>query len=161
MKTIHIDKTKAIAFTGHRQLGMDTSILEKDLTHQLLECYQMGYSNFMVGGAVGFDMLVAEVVLKLKKEFESINLFIAVPYKGHYLYFRDNEKGRYKVIAEQATNIILSERYYKACFLHRNDYMLANCSLLVAYYDGSFRSGTGYTIRRAEQNNISIINLHK
>lgn len=139
MKTIHIDKTKTIAFTGHRQLGVDTTILENDLTHQLLECYQMGYNNFIVGGAVGFDMLVAEVILKLKIEFESINLFIAVPYKGHHLYFRDTEKERYKVITEQATNIILSERYYKECFLHRNDFMLANCSLLVAYYDGTFR----------------------
>lgn len=161
MKTIHIDKTKAIAFTGHRQLGVDTSILEKDLTHQLLECYQMGYNNFIVGGAVGFDMLVAEVALHLKEQYSNIELFVAIPYKGHHSNFSENDKERYKQIAKRVTSFTLSERYYKACFLHRNDYMLANCSLLVAYYDGTFRSGTSYTIRRAVQNNISIINLYK
>lgn len=163
MQTIHIDKSQTIAFTGHRNINPDNiGTLKNDLTHTIREQYINGYTTFIVGGAVGFDLLAAETIIELQKEFTDIQLFCAVPYAGHHQYFKDEDKQRYIRIAEKATtNIILSSRYYDGSFLHRNDYMIKNCSLLIAYCNGAFRSGTAYTIRRATANNISIINLYK
>lgn len=162
MQTIYIDKQKTIAFTGHRNMDCNPVLLKEELTHIIREQYHKGYTTFITGCAVGFDLLAAEVVLELQKEFKDIQLFCAVPYSGHHLHFRDEEKERYIHIASKATsNIILSPCYYEACFLHRNDYMIEHCSLLIAYYNSSRRSGTGYTVRRAEENNIPIINLYK
>ena len=163
MKNIIIDKSKAIAFTGHRNINNDSiASVREELTHILSVQYNNGYHTFITGGARGFDLLAAEAVLSLQERYSDIQLLCAVPYAGHHNYFTDEDKRRYMDIADKATsNIILSAYYYKDCFLHRNDYMLAHCSLLIAYYGQSFRSGTGYTVRRAEANNIPIINLYK
>ncbi|SHG28310.1 SLOG family protein [Dysgonomonas macrotermitis] len=162
MNHIHIDKQKTIAFTGHRNMECNPVLLKEELTHIIREQYHNGYTTFIVGGAVGFDLLSAEIVLELQQEFSDIQLFCAVPYAGHHLYFNNEDKQRYIRIADKATsNIILSAHYYKDCFLRRNDYIIANCSLLIAYYNSSRRSGTAYTVRRAKANNISVINLYK
>ncbi|GAB6122379.1 SLOG family protein [Dysgonomonas termitidis] len=163
MDNIHINKSKTVAFTGHRHINPNAiAPLKEELTHTIRQQYHNGYTTFIVGGAVGFDLLAAEIVLELQQEFTDIQLFCAVPYAGHHIYFRNESMQRYIHIANKATsNIILSPRYYDCYFLHRNDYMIEHCSLLIAYYNQSFRSGTGYTVRRAEANNISIINLYK
>lgn len=163
MENIIIDKARTIAFTGHRSIDVDKiESVKSDLANLLYTQYHKGYHTFIVGGAKGFDMLSAEAVLNLKEIYTEIQLFIAVPYAGHHFYFAEEDKQRYISIAECATsNIILSSRYYERCFLNRNDYMLENCSMLIAYYGQFFQSGTGYTVRRAETNNISIINLYK
>lgn len=163
MKNIIIDKSKTIAFTGHRNIVADNLLpLKEELTAVLTEQYNKGYHTFITGGARGFDLLSAEVVLSMQERFADIQLFIAVPYAGHHLYFTDNEIERYADVAEKATsNIILSSYYYEDCFLRRNDYILEHSSLLIAYYGQSFYSGTGYTVRRAEANKTPIINLFK
>lgn len=162
MKIVHIDKSKTVAFTGHRNINTDTSVLKDELTHIIREQYHNGYTTFITGGAVGFDLLAAEVVLELQKEYTNIQLFCAVPYTGHHLYFRKESKQRYIHIADKATsNILLSAHYYDGCFLRRNDYMLEKCSLVIAYYAQITKSGTGYTIRKAQEKNIPTINLYK
>ncbi|NDW18786.1 DUF1273 family protein [Dysgonomonas sp. 216] len=163
MKNITIDKSKTVAFTGHRNINIENvAILREELTHILSEQYNNGYRTFITGGARGFDLLASEVVLSLQEQLTDIQLFIAVPYAGHHNYFTQEDKQRYICIADNATlNIILSAYYYKECFLRRNDYMLEHSSLLIAYYGQSFFSGTGYTVRRAEANKIPTINLFK
>lgn len=163
MQNIIIDKSKTIAFTGHRNITANNLLpLKEELTHVLIEQYNNGYRTFITGGAMGFDLLAAETVLHLQETFTDIQLLITVPYAGHHLYFTDNEIERYADVAEKATsNIILSSHYYEDCFLRRNDYILEHSSLLIAYYGQSFYSGTGYTVRRAEANKIPIINLFK
>lgn len=162
MKIVHIDKSKTVAFTGHRNINTDTSVLKDELTHIIREQYHNGHTTFITGGAVGFDLLAAEVVLELQKEYTDIQLFSAVPYTGHHLYFREEDKQRYIHIADKATsNILLSAHYYDGCFLRRNDYMLEKCSLVIAYYAQITKSGTGYTIRKAQEKNIPTINLYK
>ena len=163
MKNITIDKSKTVAFTGHRNINNDNiASVREELIHILSEQYNNGYRTFITGGARGFDLLASEVVLSLQERFTDIQLFIAVPYAGHHNYFTEEDKLRYIRIADKATsNIILSAYYYKECFLRRNDYLLQHSSLLIAYYGQSFYSGTGYTVRRAEANKIPIINLFK
>ncbi|PXV68206.1 putative phage-like protein YoqJ [Dysgonomonas alginatilytica] len=163
MQTINIDKSKTVAFTGHRHINADNiAPLKEELTHTVRQQYHNGYTTFIVGGAVGFDLLAAEIVVELQQEFADIQLFCVVPYTGHHRAFDKEDKLRYIDIADRATvNIILSSQYYDGCFLRRNDYMIHNSSLLIAYHDGTYRSGTAYTVRRAKANNISIINLYK
>ena len=43
--------------------------------------------------------------------------------------------------------------------MRRNDYLVDNSALLVAWYDGSPRGGTAYTVKRARRMRMPIINL--
>ncbi|WP_262509959.1 hypothetical protein [Dysgonomonas alginatilytica] len=38
--------------------------------------------------------------------------------------------------------------------------MINNSSLLIAYHDGAYRSGTAYTVRRTKASSIPVINLY-
>ncbi|PXV62705.1 putative phage-like protein YoqJ [Dysgonomonas alginatilytica] len=163
MNIIHTDKSKSIAFTGHRTISASTDAeqLRADLLATLAQAYNNGFRACYVGAAQGFDLLAAEAVLELQKIYSDIQLFCVVPYAGHHRAFDREDKLRYIDIADRATsNIILSSQYYDGCFLRRNDYMIHHSSLLIAYHDGAYRSGTAYTVRRAKANSIPVINLY-
>ena len=60
---------KACCFTGHRDLpaGKEAWIAEQARS-LLIRLMDEGVTEFRVGGAVGFDMLMAELLLKMRDE---------------------------------------------------------------------------------------------
>lgn len=158
-----IDKTRTIAFTGHRQLksGITPDELVKKLDSAIADSYRQGYRMFISGMAQGFDMLAAEAVLRFQQSCMDINLICILPFNGPERRFSYEDKQRYHSILSSTSQIhYTAEKYYDGCFLHRDDVMVSNASGIIAYYDNSVRSGTGYTVRRAQRSNLSVTNLY-
>ncbi len=68
---------------------------------------------------------------------------------------------QYHCLLKQADDVVyVSKEYNLKCMLERNRYLVDHASILVAVYDGSRRSGTGATVRYAQQlgREIYIIN---
>ena len=149
------------AFTGHRFI--DASLREhvkRRLSNAVLDAYGNGVRNFMSGFAIGFDLMAAEVVVSLRNEHPDISLTAVVPFKDQPCRFNDFNKRRYERLLEMADKVIvLSEDYYPRCFLERDVFMVNHSSLLIAYYDGRGKGGTFYTIERAKERNIPIVNV--
>lgn len=57
--------------------------------------------------------------------------------------------------------VILREDYRKGCFHHRNDYLIDNSEIVLAYWDKQPYGGTYYTVGKARMVNRIIINLYK
>ena len=57
--------------------------------------------------------------------------------------------------------VILREDYRKGCFHHRNDYLIDNSEIVLAYWDKQPYGGTYYTVGKARMMNRNIINLYK
>ena len=53
----------------------------------------------------------------------------------------------------------MSDVYFSGCYLARNDYMISHSAGVVAYFDGTPKGGTFYTIRKARGKGKSILNL--
>lgn len=157
-----IQKTSSVAFTGHRFIPYDKrEQLTVALKAAILEQYRKGNKNFINGGAVGFDMLAAEMVLSLQKQYKDITLTIVVPFREQPSKFSYTDKIRYQHIISKADKIVvLSERYYNGCFLYRNDYMLRYSVGVISYYNGSPQGGTYYTYQKAAQAGLPITNLY-
>ena len=51
----------------------------------------------------------------------------------------------------------MGQEYSKDCMLKRNRYLVEHSSFLLAVYNGTRRSGTGATVRYAQQLNREII----
>lgn len=155
-------RRSSVTFTGHRFIPYDKrEQLTAALKAAIIEQYRKGFTNFFNGVAVGFDMLAAEVVLSLKKQYKDITLTAAVPFREQSAKFSFTDKRRYQYIISKADRvIILSERYYEGCFLRRNDFMLSNSIEVIAYYDGQPKGGTYYTCQKAALAGLSIINLY-
>ena len=149
------------AFSGHRFVdASQRGHVKVRLTKAVLDAYGDGIRHFISGFAIGFDMMAAEVVVSLRRDYPDIALIAAIPFKGQASRFNFYDRKRYNRLLEVADEVIvLSEGYYPRCFLDRNEFMVSNSSRLIAYYDGRERGGTFYTIRRAMAQNIPIVNV--
>ena len=138
-------KEKTCAFTGHRELEADFDVKKLEENIELL--IKKGVEIFYNGGALGFDLIAAEIVLKLKNKYD-IKLIMCVPFYGQEKYFSSAQKEVYnKILKASDEVIILSDTYYKGCFLRRNDYMIENADYLIAYLKKAV-GGTAYTVNK-------------
>lgn len=147
--------------TGHRDY--DPTRLDRPLVESLIEiCGQFNESvTIWCGMALGFDMAVGEAVIEAKGRGVDIHLICVVPFAGHYERLNQIDYDRYQTLLSVAERvIILSDHYDKLVFLHRNDYLLEQADMVVAYHNGTKKGGTAYTIRHATKMHIPIINLY-
>ncbi|MCD8269525.1 MAG: SLOG family protein [Parabacteroides sp.] len=160
-----MDITKSIAFTGHRsericQAGMLHLYL--DIVSEVRRLYSLGYRNFLSGMAEGFDLLAAQAVASLKTEYTDIHLIAVVPFRQQSNRYRPENKSLYDRMMKVADEVVtLHEDYRKGCFLHRNDYLVDNSEIALAYWDKQPYGGTYYTVGKARMMNRTIINLYK
>ncbi len=156
-------KSKTLAFTGHRTVdGISETELSRRLDNAVLECYNRGYRKFITGMAMGFDMLAAEAVIRLRAIHPDAHLEAAIPFHGQPERFSFEDKRRYAHLLSVAdSRTTLSGFYHSGCFHRRNDYMIENASMMIACWDGKPSGGTYYTYTEALRRGLSVVNLLK
>lgn len=129
-----------------------------NLRKEIVKAIKLGYENFICGMALGFDIIVAEMIIELKKEYPSIKLFSAIPCKNQDKLWHKQDKIRYEKLLNQLDGIrcIYDEYIGPECMLERNRYMINSSSLLIALYDG-FVGGTQKTIDYARKQGLKIV----
>ena len=136
---------KSCAITGHRGLPSD---FDRERVKAALRALMAdGVESFYNGLAMGFDLLTAELILELKKEYPNVKLYGCVPFYGQENLFTENDKKNYQKIISQCDEVaILSDRYYKGVYFKRNDYMIEKADVLFAYCKAE-KGGAAYTVR--------------
>lgn len=153
---------RSAAFTGHRNLPYQKMADVKAALCDIIRTwYGQGITNYYCGMAMGFDMLAAETVLRMKSELPGITLSAVIPYRNQSERFSPAARQRYNEILAHADKVtILYEEYHARCFLDRNDYMLMHSSRLVACYNGTPKGGTFYTYNKARRKGIPVTNVY-
>ncbi len=156
-----MEKSKTVAFTGHRSVtGISRGELSHRLDKTLVGCYDRGYRRFITGMAIGFDMLAAEAVLRLRASRPDVHLMAAIPFPGQPARFSLEDGQRYIRLLEAAdSRKMVSAFYHSGCFHRRNDYMIDQASMLIALWDGKPSGGTYYTCSEALRRGLSVVNL--
>ena len=157
----------ACAFTGHRpksflwkynEAASDCVLLKDTLAKQIRLLVDSGVTEFLSGMAQGVDLWATEIVLDLKKENPALRLHCILPCEGQEREWSASEQERYRSILRQADEAICVNQEYTAdCMLVRNRYLVEHSSVLLAVYNGTYRSGTGMTIRYAKQLGREVI----
>lgn len=147
-----INKDKACAFSGHRILPRNFD--GKEVEVAIKKLIDSGYDTFLVGMAIGFDMLCFSILENLRKT-NDIRLIACVPCKNQDEHFNSENKKRYREMIDLADEVIyLGENYYDGCMQKRNMFMVDNSSVLIAYLTANY-GGTYSTVKYAvEQNKI-------
>ena len=74
-----IDRACSVAFTGHRSIPSgEVDRVSKRVDQSVRIMAAAGVKNFISGMALGFDMLAAEQIVRLKKEGYKIRLIAVV-----------------------------------------------------------------------------------
>ncbi len=151
----------ACAFTGHRPKSFpwrydesdpDCVLLKEVLAEQIKALADRGVTDFLSGMAQGTDLWCSEIVLDLKKKSPALMLHCILPCKGQGSKWTVSVQERYHSILAQADEVIyVGQEYSKDCMLKRNRYLVDHSSFLLAVYNGTRRSGTGATVRYAQQ----------
>ena len=86
-------------------------------------------------------------------------LVAAVPFRGQEMRFSPADRERFRRVLAEADSVeVLAPAYHRGCYAVRNDFLVDNARVLVAWYDGS-PGGTRYTVRRALGRGLEVVNL--
>ena len=167
---MNMEERKVAAFTGHRKKRMlrgdaDNRVLagqiREGVADMVMYLYGQGFREFYSGFAEGFDMTAAEAVLKLREHYEDIVLVAAIPFRSQPAWFDPQDQLLYRELLGQADRVVmLSENYYRGCYLRRDEYMVSRASLVIAYWDNVREGGTYHTVRKAVERGRTVINLY-
>lgn len=155
-----IRKDYACCFTGHRIIAK--SFLDT-LPHRLESIIRTlvgeGITDFISGGALGFDTLAAEAVLRLRDEFPQLRLIMALPCRDQAKGWSIPDLQRYQSIC-QAADVVhyTGDRYTAGCMMRRNRFMVDN-SVACIFYLTRQRSGTCNTVSYAIEQNLKLYNI--
>jgi len=157
------NKYVSVCFTGHRDVKKYDEVYNRTI-NAVENLINKGYFYFYVGGALGFDMLAAIVVINLKSKYPQIKLILALPFREPWKVektWTDNDILDYNATLEKTDRIIfINEQYKRGCYYERNRFLVDNSNICIAYQRRK-SGGTAYTVDYAQKHQISVINLAK
>lgn len=152
-------RTQSVCFTGHRVLGQADETALAALDELLVHLYQNGYRDFLCGGALGFDLYVAEHIVTLRDRFPDVRLISCIPCAVQSAKWPRRDKSRYQRLLYLSDEVrVLSSFYYDGCMQVRNRYMVDRSSVCVAYMK-RLRGGTFSTVCYAASQDLVVVNL--
>lgn len=150
-------KRLSVAFTGHRTYAGEG---RRQLDDVLRMLYSDGYRRFLTGMAWGFDLVAARAVIDLRRQHDDVRLVAVEPYAGFRGLFSGADADEYDaVLAACDERVTVCANRSVMCYRRRNDFLVDNAAVVVAWYDGGREGGTAYTVRRARRCGVPVINL--
>lgn len=143
-----------IAFIGHREIYCQT-VLEKKIELIVKEkLEEKEYVEFYVGRNGDFDVLVASAIKRAQNKMGQHNncLILVQPYpmKDDVYYEKFYNELKYPVDAKT---------HPKAAITKRNQWMIDNADLLIAYVEPDRTGGAMTALKYAKKKGIQVINL--
>lgn len=143
-----------IAITGHRDLSHPEAAIRQSIQNTFEEANPEGV---LIGMGPGFDLLAGDVARQMQVPY-----MCAVPWTGHTPKSAD-ENLYYGIINYAARVVYLSDNDDfpgKYIYQKRNEYMVDNCTHVLAYRDPTTQSGgTVNTINYAAKVGRPVRNL--
>ncbi len=151
----------AVCFSGHRSVpAAEAEIIRKRLDAQIGRCVADGKYVFICGGAVGFDMMAAEEVIRVRMTQPDVRLILALPCHDQTATWNNTSVLRqYKAILSLANDVIYISKFYETgCYHARNRWMADHSSVCIAYLKKQ-SGGTYFTVDYAAKSGLSVVNL--
>lgn len=153
-------RSQTCCFTGHRNIGPgDEQKIITRVKYIVQELMTKGVVFFGVGGAVGFDMLVAEYLIDLRdKQGKKIKIISVLPYPGWTEKWTDDQIRRQERIIKKSDKVVfVSKEYTKDVFLIRDRHLVDHSGYCISYCTRR-SGGTAYTVRYAFKQGIEVHN---
>ena len=152
-------KNQVCCFTVHRIMKMPKSEIIKRLDEVIDYLVSKGVIYYGCGGALGFDTLAAEAVIRARNKNPNVKLILVLPCKDQDKKWNDKDKEVYSYIKSQADKIrYISDEYTSTCMHDRNRHMVNESSVCIAFLERN-SGGTYYTFKYAREKELVIYNL--
>ena len=154
------EKTRTACFTGHRQIpaGEEGKVRAR-LDAVIEDLIAQGIDRFAAGGALGFDTMAAQSVLRAKETHPHIRLILVLPFHEHGRRWSKENQKVFEEIRERADEIeYAAEHYTRFCMFARDRRLVERACVCVAWQTRD-TGGTAYTVKYARAKSLRIINL--
>lgn len=151
---------RTVCFTGHREIPPEErDLIVNKLEETIIKLIKLGYMYFGTGGALGFDTLAAQTILKLKPLYPHINLILVLPCETQADKWKYKDKQIYDEIKKKANKYVyISKDYTNDCLFRRNRHLVENSSVCICYYK-NYKGGTSYTVNYAISKKLLLVNI--
>ena len=125
---------KTVCFTGHRKVK-DVETIKNKLISTVEKFINDGFSNFITGGARGFDTLAAQTVLLLKEKYPHIKRIYV---RAEFPYIDDSYRN---YLLERFEDTYYPEKMIdagKAAYIERNYEMINKSKYCIVFYDENY-----------------------
>ncbi len=149
------------SFTGHRAIEYrHRERIRGELRYAIAMAYENGLRTFFSGGALGFDIIAADEVIRAKDTYPDIRLVMLIPCADQDRLWTYEQKREYSRVLSLADEVVyISDKpYFDGCMRLRNEALVDRCKMLIAYV-GRSRSGAAQTMRMAEARGKIVHNI--
>ena len=161
MKAVELRK-QTCCFTGHRDIPTDRTqeIAERTANEIRRLIVHYGVRFFGVGGAIGYDMLAARVLFRLREtEFPNIKVILVYPFDGFtdrwsLAQIADHER----LLPKYDKVVCVCDRSSREAYLTRDRHLVDGSAYCIAYCVRNY-GGTAYTVRYARQQGLDVMNV--
>lgn len=156
-----LERETSCCFTGHRRVPEQDGLwLRRRLREEILALAKEGVNTFLAGGAVGFDTMAAQEVLRMRAMgLPTLKLILALPYVGLESQWSQRDAAVFRTLLRQADQVVyMGEMYRRGCMYQRNRYLVDHSAYCVCYLVRE-RGGTAYTAQYAKEQGLSVRNL--
>ena len=146
-----------ITFIGHRELIETEDLREKIKTTIIKNINKNIETTFYCGGYGDFDNICAQVCRKIKRDGFRCNIVYVTPYISE----AQQQKIKYLTdlkLYDSSLYPSLENIPYRLCIVKRNEWMVNNSDLVIAYVSHSY-GGAHRALEFAKQKKKNIINL--
>ncbi len=151
-------RDKTCCFTGHRDIDpRETQRIEQSAETAVLCLYEKGVRFFGVGGAIGFDTMMAEMLFRLREtKLPDIKVILVYPFDGFTNRWSDAQKARYAALLPKYDKVVrVCEKPGRDPYLARDRHLVDGSAYCIAYCTRD-TGGTAYTIRYAKQKGLDV-----
>lgn len=157
-----MDREFSCFFTGHRMIEkIKEPLIKKRVKEHIKNLVEdKGVTDFIAGGAYGFDTICAKAVIEMKKEYPFIKLHLYLPCYDQMSRWSSKLQYEGRMIMSYADEkIYITEgKYVTGCMHLRNKRMADDAMYCIAYCKKT-NSGTASTINYARDIKCIIENI--
>ncbi len=149
-------------FVGHRLIPKEKRRgIRKKLEWAICTLIELGVTTFLTSGTLGFDIMAAGTVLRLKRAFPHIRLILVLPQENQIRHWRDSSIANYRLIREHADGVIFLLRQNGAGHTEeRMQYLAEHSDWCICYLSGEVGE-TRNTVEYLKSQAIPLVNIAK
>lgn len=156
-----MERETSCCFTGHRNIpAQDGLWIRRRLREEILRLAEQGVHSFLAGGALGFDTMAAQEVLRVRAEYApSLELVLVLPCLGQEEAWSQRDAAVYRSLLRQADQVIYTgTQCQRGCMMRRNRYLVEHSAYCLCFHKKD-RGGTAYTVQYAKDQGLTVCNL--
>ncbi len=154
-------RERTCCFTGHRDISADRlQMVVTGTEAKVRELISQGYRYFGIGGAMGYDTIVAEMLFRLReREYPEIKIILVYPFDGFISRWSDSQQATYaRLLPMYDKRVCVCKSASREAYLARDRHLVDYSSACIAYCTRQ-TGGTAYTIRYAAARGVPVFSV--